>query len=163
MNKTDFHRNVENYQQKLSLHRFLGLIIQIFTLGFLSNSKNISYYENLLQTSKIELKEYIELVSESDALFLNNNALTLEGVRTGKATNDNISVIGQEDYGIEWDANRSNILSRDDNDCQESDGYCDGPLQVHHIIPLSKGGTNNESNLVTLCKYHHSLKHDHMR
>lgn len=30
-------------------------------------------------------------------------------------------------------------------------------LDVHHITPRSKGGTNRESNLVVLCPTHHTL------
>jgi len=36
-------------------------------------------------------------------------------------------------------------------------------LRVHHIVPLSKGGANDMSNLVTLCAKCHALEHDHLR
>ena len=52
------------------------------------------------------------------------------------------------------------ILTRDNHTCQ----YCKGKskdlqLQVHHIIFRSKGGSNNESNLITLCKTCHKKLH----
>ena len=31
--------------------------------------------------------------------------------------------------------------------------------QVHHIVPLAEGGTNDESNLMSLCKSCHSRIH----
>jgi len=31
--------------------------------------------------------------------------------------------------------------------------------QIHHIIPVSLGGTNDPSNLTTLCSRHHDLVH----
>ena len=31
--------------------------------------------------------------------------------------------------------------------------------EVHHILPLSRGGTNNEDNLMSLCKSCHSKIH----
>lgn len=31
--------------------------------------------------------------------------------------------------------------------------------EVHHIVPLSKGGTNDFSNLMSLCKSHHQRLH----
>ena len=34
--------------------------------------------------------------------------------------------------------------------CDETDA-----LDVHHIIPIEKGGTNKESNLIVLCPNHH--------
>lgn len=35
-------------------------------------------------------------------------------------------------------------------------------LHIHHIVPLSKGGTNELSNLVALCERCHENKHPHM-
>lgn len=32
-------------------------------------------------------------------------------------------------------------------------------IQVHHIIPVSQGGTNALENLTTLCSFHHDLAH----
>jgi 5-methylcytosine-specific restriction endonuclease McrA len=34
--------------------------------------------------------------------------------------------------------------------------------EVHHIIPLSKGGTTAMSNLVTLCLECHTARHNHL-
>lgn len=31
--------------------------------------------------------------------------------------------------------------------------------QTHHIIPVSRGGTNDPENLTTLCSFHHDLVH----
>lgn len=39
----------------------------------------------------------------------------------------------------------------------------DGQLEVHHIIPLSKGGGNEPENLITLCKRCHKERHKKMR
>lgn len=52
---------------------------------------------------------------------------------------------------------------RRDRGCVESSSECTGALQVHHRVPLSQGGSNDLSNLETLCEFHHSLKHPHMR
>lgn len=35
-------------------------------------------------------------------------------------------------------------------------------LHVHHIIPLSKGGSSDESNLQLLCYQCHKKRHAHM-
>lgn len=35
-------------------------------------------------------------------------------------------------------------------------------LHVHHIVPLSKGGDSDESNLQLLCYKCHKKKHPHM-
>lgn len=40
--------------------------------------------------------------------------------------------------------------------CHAPDGH------VHHMVPLSQGGTNHPSNLIFLCVAHHAAKHPHM-
>jgi len=50
------------------------------------------------------------------------------------------------------------ILERDHYACCFNDS-CAKKLHVHHIIEKSKGGSNNPSNLITLCEKHHKLLH----
>jgi 5-methylcytosine-specific restriction endonuclease McrA len=52
---------------------------------------------------------------------------------------------------------RSQVLLRDNFRCQECNFY--KHLEVHHIVPRSKGGTDDPSNLVTLCQRCHAKKH----
>tara|TARA_R110000772_G_scaffold208858_1_gene319415 strand:- start:101 stop:496 length:396 start_codon:yes stop_codon:yes gene_type:complete len=33
-------------------------------------------------------------------------------------------------------------------------------LELHHIVPISRGGTNNECNIIELCSGCHGLAHD---
>lgn len=56
---------------------------------------------------------------------------------------------------------REMILQRDDNFCimchfKSSDF---GIMQVHHITPASKGGSDDPNNLITLCKPCHTKVH----
>jgi hypothetical protein len=58
------------------------------------------------------------------------------------------------------DTMRENILERDDHQCK----YCEvglpvATLEVHHIIPVSKGGRHVPDNLVTLCERCHKALH----
>lgn len=50
------------------------------------------------------------------------------------------------------------IKERDNYTCQQCGRTANevAELHIHHIKPLSKGGTNDPSNLVTLCDYCHS-------
>jgi len=48
------------------------------------------------------------------------------------------------------------ILKRDRFRCQVPGCRCRRNLEVHHIIWRSKGGSDEHSNLLTLCKSHHS-------
>lgn len=64
-------------------------------------------------------------------------------------------------YPKNWDILRKKVLKRDHFTCQ----ICEVrniSLQVHHKEPLSKGGSNALSNLVTLCKKCHEAQHPHM-
>ncbi len=73
---------------------------------------------------------------------------------------------------------RDKILARDHHACQiavvplfddvatpvpRSERRCRGQLEVHHRIRVEDGGNEDETNLITLCKRHHALKHQMMR
>ena len=58
-----------------------------------------------------------------------------------------------------WDI-RKKVLARDGNKCF----YCGAEAnEVHHLIPLSKGGTTTMTNLVSVCKSCHDKMHFHLR
>lgn len=61
-------------------------------------------------------------------------------------------------------AEKHAVFRRDGGRCthvDESGKRCDSDrwLQVHHIVLVSHGGTNDPENLTTLCAYHHDLVH----
>jgi predicted Zn finger-like uncharacterized protein len=65
---------------------------------------------------------------------------------------------GQWDYPSDW-AERASRIRRRDRVCQ----LCktgDVPLDVHHIVYLSNFGTNQQGNLVALCRPCHEKEHD---
>jgi hypothetical protein len=56
-----------------------------------------------------------------------------------------------------WLRIRSHILLRDRFRCVECGFY--KHLEVHHIVPKAKGGTDDYNNLETLCQRCHDKKH----
>lgn len=52
---------------------------------------------------------------------------------------------------------RSRIFRQDDNMCVRCGA--EESLQIHHITPVSEGGTKENENLVTLCKSCHKAAH----
>lgn len=58
----------------------------------------------------------------------------------------------------EWKRLREVVLERDGYQCREC-RETGSPLDVDHITPLSQGGTNELSNLQTLCRSCHEEKH----
>lgn len=57
---------------------------------------------------------------------------------------------------------RMSILDRDTYSCNMCGHQSHelGKMQVHHIVPVSHGGSDSESNLVTLCKPCHMYVHN---
>ena len=67
------------------------------------------------------------------------------------------------DYPPDWNSKRKNVYQRDNQECQNC-GVSGGQhgraeLHAHHIVPKSRGGTHEKSNLITLCKDCHNTVH----
>jgi 5-methylcytosine-specific restriction protein A len=63
-------------------------------------------------------------------------------------------------YNNEWLRIREKALERDHHLCRlcRHEGIFTQADEVDHIIPKSKGGTDDLTNLQSLCKQHHALK-----
>lgn len=63
-----------------------------------------------------------------------------------------------------WDI-RKRVNERDGGVCQMLIGSrpCGAKANdIHHIIPLSRGGTTTFSNLIAVCKSCHEKRHSHL-
>ena len=61
-------------------------------------------------------------------------------------------------YGFE--NTKAKVLNRDNYECQICHGkHKDSKLEVHHIVFRSQNGSDDESNLITLCKTCHDKLH----
>jgi hypothetical protein len=58
-----------------------------------------------------------------------------------------------------WEDTRSRVLERDQHRCSGRflGGECSAVLDVHHIVPRSEEGTDEDDNLLTLCHRHHPM------
>jgi hypothetical protein len=163
MNLEEFKKDVDYAERKYRFHSRLGSLLRCLSFGLITNHKNIIKYQQEHETNRAYYDKYKCLLESAEEIDKSIEIIILNGVRIGKHTFSDLPVVDREDYGINWEILREQVLSRDAYECQEGDGYCKGPLQIHHRIPLSKGGSNGADNLETLCIYHHSLKHEHMR
>ncbi|MFC2169666.1 HNH endonuclease [Acidobacteriota bacterium] len=163
MKLEDFYKDVENCGKKLKLHEAFSSILRLMSLGIITNAKNIDKLKIKYEKSLADFYKYKELIEKSIELDQSLKTIIINSVRISKHTFFDMPVVDKADYGFNWENLREQILTRDNYECQESDEHCLGPLQIHHIVPLSKGGSNKMKNLKTLCFYHHSLKHHHMR
>lgn len=75
---------------------------------------------------------------------------------TNSFTNDSISTSKKNDR---WFEIKKKVLIRDDYRCSFC-GKNSKPLQVHHIISLSEGGSNDLDNLILLCLKCHEKQHN---
>ncbi|MBI4063986.1 MAG: RecQ family ATP-dependent DNA helicase [Elusimicrobia bacterium] len=64
-------------------------------------------------------------------------------------------------YPNNWNEIRRLVLGRDQNRCVR----CGAPdhLHVHHIVPISRGGKHDPSNLIALCERCHAHAHPDMQ
>jgi DNA helicase-2/ATP-dependent DNA helicase PcrA len=65
------------------------------------------------------------------------------------------------DYPDNWNEIREKVLRRDNYRCCNEPSH-NKKLHIHHIVPLSKGGTHNLNNLITLCEDCHKRIHPHL-
>lgn len=69
-------------------------------------------------------------------------------------------------YTVNWQAVSEAVMRRDGYKCTKCGKTRDQvKLEVHHIIPVSRGGITAMYNLTTLCEYHHNRQpfHNHLR
>lgn len=57
-----------------------------------------------------------------------------------------------------WKYLRSVVIAKDSNRCQVTGCPSRLELHVHHMHPVSGGGTHTPDNLVSLCDFHHALE-----
>ena len=66
-------------------------------------------------------------------------------------------------YPPDWDQRRRRVYERDNYTCQncgiEGGPAGDAELHAHHVVPLEKEGSNELSNLKTLCAKCHEAVH----
>jgi len=67
------------------------------------------------------------------------------------------------DYPSDWNSRRKSVYKRDNHTCQNcgADGgiHANIELHAHHVVPKSRGGTHDVSNLITLCSQCHKTVH----
>lgn len=111
-----------------------------------SHIREIDFIKSILPISQLVLE-----TGTFDTHLLKNPSLTNPKIRHWgyqKGTN----------YGFE--NTKAMVLNRDNYTCQCCKGkHKDSKLEVHHIVYRSQGGSDEESNLITLCETCHKKLH----
>jgi len=105
----------------------------------------LEFCKSILPISKIVLE-----VSQFDTHLMKNPSLITEKIRHWGY---------QKGFDYSFSSRREAVLHRDKYTCQCC-GKKNTRLEVHHIIYRSNSGTDDENNLITLCKDCHSKVHD---
>ena len=105
----------------------------------------IEFCKKILPVSDLILE-----VSQFDTALMKNPSLMNEKIRKWGY---------QKGFNYGYSSRRSAILHRDNYTCQCC-GKKNCRLEVHHIKFKSNGGTDDEENLITLCKKCHKGIHD---
>ncbi len=91
-------------------------------------------------------------VAENDSC--NSPEKDMGGFTTKMMTEARVKNIIMNDIESDWYIIRRQVLKRDHYTCQGcgiSEKGCYRSLDVHHIVPVSKGGSNKLDNLITVC------------
>src|SRR6185503_21126950 len=81
------------------------------------------------------------------------------GVSRIQRANYGTNQFGQNKGMVGWWDLCKKVRERDRDRCI----WCPNPAkEVHHIKPLSRGGTNSMANLACICKTCHDKRHSHM-
>lgn len=68
-------------------------------------------------------------------------------------------------YPSDWGSRRKRVYRRDNYQCQNcgerGGAHGDAELHAHHVVPISKGGSHDTSNLTTVCHGCHEAIHGH--
>jgi 5-methylcytosine-specific restriction endonuclease McrA len=94
-------------------------------------------------------------------------------IRSGRRNSHGVASIRRDSYNSVkgftqkdgWWEIRAKVWKRDGGRCRVlvSGKPCGAVAEeVHHIVPLSKGGTTTMANLICICKTHHNQRHAHL-
>ena len=132
-----------NRKNSIRLNRFSPTMISKLH----SHVKEIEYIKSILPITTLVLE-----TAQFDTHLMKNPSLANPKIRHWgyqKGTN----------YGFE--NTKTMVLNRDNYTCQYCKGkHKDSKLEVHHIIFRSQGGSDEESNLITLCHTCHRDLHN---
>ena len=104
----------------------------------------------------VKLIQQIKTLMPVTNVVLETGSFDMAKMNNPDITNDQYQKGVQ--YGFE--NVKATVLARDDYKCQSGKKGCCDKLHVHHIKYRSNGGSNAQSNLITLCEKHHNSLHD---
>jgi hypothetical protein len=116
----------------------------------------------LAQSIQWKVEAHARLINQLKALLpITQVVLETSTFDMAKINNPEITN-AQYQHGVQYGFEniKAYVLARDGYKCQSGKKGCCDTLHVHHVVFRSKGGSDAPSNLITLCKKHHTSLHD---
>lgn len=152
--RSKYRRNRRNRKTRYRKARWLNRANSIRTDRFSPTMQSKLH-------SHVKEIEYIKSILPVTTLVLETGKFDTHLMKNPSLANPNIRRWGYQkgaNYGFE--NTKAKVLWRDGHTCQHCKGkHKDGKLEVHHIIFRSQGGSDEESNLITLCHTCHKDLH----
>lgn len=122
-----------------------------YTLDFVKKGANLHRYGKIIHEKVIQELSDNGLVEILDSKYLKLIPRNILGIRRS----DRFDV---QDWG-EWKKISEIVFKRDNYTCFYC-GRSDCKMEIDHLLPVSRGGSDNISNLVTSCRRCNAQKHD---
>ena len=152
--RSKYRRNRRNRKTRYRKARYLNRKNSIKKDRF--SSTMISKFH-----SHIKEIEFVKSILPITTLVLETGQFDTHLIKNPSLTNEKIRHWGYQkgiNYGFE--NTKAMVLNRDNYTCQYCKGkHKDSKLEVHHIVYRSQGGSDEESNLITLCHTCHKDLH----
>ncbi|MFS2982759.1 HNH endonuclease [Bacteroides fragilis] len=122
-----------------------------YTLDFVKKGANLHRYGKIIHEKVIQELSDNGLVEILDSKYLKLIPRNILGIRRS----DRFDI---QDWG-EWKKISEIVFKRDNYTCFYC-GRSDCKMEIDHLLPVSRGGSDNISNLVTSCRRCNAQKHD---
>src|SRR6266498_5143220 len=125
----------------------LGIVASLFSLKLIWVGLIVAFISYLIGSIHIEGRRHAQFIIENPEPIFSDDAPIFD------FGTDRVKHRPLETDGTPLSKNyREEILKRDNNTCQNCGKKKQRRfLEVHHIIPRSKGGKDDPTNLITLC------------
>ena len=133
-----------------------------------SNRRNSKRENRLSPTMQSKLDshvkeiEYIKSILPITTLVFETGQFDMHLMKNPSLANEKVRHWGyQKGPNYQFENTKAMVLNRDDYTCKYCKGrHKDSKLEVHHIVFKSNNGSDEESNLITLCHTCHKNLHD---
>ena len=152
--RAEYRRNRRNRKTRYRKARWLNRANSIRTDRF-SPTMQSKFHSHVKEI------EYIKTILPVSAMVFETGQFDTHLLKNPSLANPKVKHWGYQkgvNYGFE--NTKAMVLNRDNYTCQYCKGkHKDSKLEVHHIVFRSLGGSDEESNLVTLCHTCHKNLH----